>query len=59
MIFTGDQVIACWHMWHNGCYCRKLTWQVQIQDEAVCASLCVNATGKGMNPSILSPAMGK
>ena len=32
---------------------------VQILDESVCISNYTNSTGKGMNPVILSPAMGK
>ena len=33
--------------------------QVQTLDEAVCISLSTNTLGKGMNPTILPPAMGK
>ena len=33
--------------------------QVNISDESVCISLCTNARGKGMNPSVLPLAMGK
>ena len=33
--------------------------RVQILDEADCISLYTNTPGKGMNPIILSPAMGK
>ena len=33
------------------------TTRVQILDEAV--SLCTNILGKGMNPSVLTPAMAK
>ncbi len=32
---------------------------IQIPDEAVCISHGANTLGKGMNPSILYPAMGK
>ena len=32
---------------------------VQIQDEAVCISHSINTLGKGMNPTILFPIMGK
>ena len=37
----------------------ELSIQVQILDEAVCISLCANALGKGMNLSVLPPAMEK
>ena len=33
--------------------------RVQILDEADCISHSTNALGKGMNPIILPPAMGK
>ena len=33
--------------------------QVQILDESDCISHSTNSLGKGMNPIILSPAMGK
>ena len=33
--------------------------QVQILDKAVCISHSANTLGKGMNPTILSPAMSK
>ena len=33
--------------------------QVQIRDETDCISHCTNTFGKGMNPIILPPAMGK
>ena len=33
--------------------------QVQILDETDCISHCTNTLGKGMNPIILPPAMGK
>ena len=33
--------------------------RVQILDEADCISHCSNTLGKGMNPIILPPAMGK
>ena len=33
--------------------------QVQILDETDCISHCTNTLGKGMNPTILPPAMGK
>ena len=32
---------------------------VQILDKAVCISHSANTNGKGMNPTILPPAMGK
>ena len=32
---------------------------VQNQDKAVCISHSANTLGKGMNPTILSPAMDK
>ena len=33
--------------------------QVQILDETYCISHSTNTLGKGMNPIILPPAMGK
>ena len=33
--------------------------RVQILDETDCISHCTNTLGKGMNPIILPPAMGK
>ena len=33
--------------------------RVQILDAADCISHCTNPIGKGMNPIILPPAMGK
>ena len=33
--------------------------RVQILDVADCISHCTNTLGKGMNPIILHPAMGK
>ena len=36
----------------------ELVTRVQIMDKAVCISFIANAFGKGMNPSILSSAMG-
>ena len=36
------------------------SWQLhQILDETDCISHCTNTLGKGMNPVILPPAMGK
>ena len=35
------------------------TTRVQILDETDCISISTNALGKGMNPIILPPAMGK
>ena len=35
------------------------TTRVQILDETDCISHCTNTLGKGMNPIILPPAMGK
>ena len=37
----------------------NLATRVQIQYEVVCISHSVNILGKGMHPTILSPAMGK
>ena len=37
----------------------ELANQVQTLDEAVCISLQTNGLGKGMNPSVLPPAIGK
>ena len=31
---------------------------VQIMNESVCISLCANALGKGINPSVLSTGKG-
>ena len=33
--------------------------QVQTLNEAVCISLCANSLKKGMNPSLLTPTIGK
>ena len=44
--------------WCNGYRRRKWT-RVQIQGEKDCISHCTNTLGKGMNPIILPPAMGK
>ena len=33
--------------------------RIQILDETNCISHCTNTLGKGMNPIILPPAMGK
>ena len=33
--------------------------RVQILDETDCISHCTNTPGKGVNPIILPPAMGK
>ena len=38
--------------------CSKTT-RVQILDETDCISHSINTLGKGMNPIILPPAMGK
>ena len=37
----------------------ELMTQVQILDKADCISLYANVLKKGMNPSVLPPAMGK
>ena len=34
-------------------------WELQIMDKADCISHSTNTLGKGMNPVILPPAMGK
>ena len=44
--------------WCHGYRHRKRT-RVQILDETDCISHCTNTLGKGMNPIILPPAMGK
>ena len=36
-----------------------VTTQVQNPDEAVCVSFHSNALGKGVDPSLLTPAMSK
>ena len=36
----------------------KSVTQVQTLDEAVYASFCINALGKGMNSPVLPPAIG-
>ena len=38
---------------------RKEMTQVQILDETDCISQSTNTLGKGMNPIIIPPAMGK
>ena len=40
-------------------YIYLYTTQVQILDETDCISHSINTLGKGMNPIILPPAMGK
>ena len=54
--------VSWWRcLWCNG-YChRKWTrpTRVQILDEADCISHSTKTLGKGMNPIILPPAMGK
>ena len=46
--------------WCNGYRRRKWTrWQLKILDETGCISHSTNTLGKGMNPVILPPAMGK
>ena len=47
--------------WCNGYRCLKMNTvtQVQILDETDCISYSTNTLGKGMNPIILPPAMGK
>ena len=37
----------------------KSAIQVQILDKPIYVSLCANALGKGMKPSLLPPAIGK
>ena len=37
----------------------KSATHVQILNETVCISLCANALGEGMNPSVLLLAKGK
>ena len=48
-----------WCPWCNGYRHRSWTRQVQILDETDCISNSTNTLGKGMNPIILPPAMGK
>ena len=38
---------------------KKIQDNVQILDETDCISHCTNTLGKGMNPIILPPALGK
>ena len=46
--------------WCNGYLRRKWTrTRVQILDDTDCISDSTNTLGKGMNPMILPPAMGK
>ena len=45
--------------WCNGYRRRKWTRRVQMLDETDCISHNTNTLGKGMNPIILPPAMGK
>ena len=50
-----------WYKYYNGGACGVMdtaTW-VQILDETDCISHSTNTFGKGMNPIILPPAMGK
>ena len=37
----------------------NMATEFQIMDDAVCISQSANTLGKGMNPTILLPAMGK
>ena len=41
------------------CVCMDTATRFQILDETDCISLITNTLGKGMNPIILPPAMGK
>ena len=49
-----------WRFWRNG-YRMKWTRRPEVKNlnDAVCISHSANIYGKGMNPTILSPAMGK
>ena len=38
---------------------RDIANQVQILDDGICISLRINTLGKGMNPIILPPVVGK
>ena len=38
---------------------QEMATRVQNLDETDCISHCTNTLGKGMNPIILPPAMGK
>ncbi len=40
-------------------HCCVLQTRVKILDETDCISHSTNTLGKGMNPNILPPAMGK
>ena len=51
-----------WAWWHFGNHLvdvMNTAIRVQILDETDCISHCTNTLGKGMNPIILPPAMGK
>ena len=54
MYIYGFEYICAYH-------CKEMDSMNQFQslDEAVCISLWANALGKGINLSLLPPAMGK
>ena len=43
----------------NGYRRRNWTWRHEFKSWTECISHCTNTLGKGMNPIILPPAMGK
>ena len=45
--------------WCNGYRRRNWRWQDEFKSWTDCISHSTNTLGKGMNPIILSPAMGK
>ena len=55
---SGVSVLAPWWWWW---YIQEMEspTQVQVLDEITCFSRCVNCLGKGMNPTIFPPAIGK
>ena len=48
----GSHVYSCFLL-------DRISTFVEVPDETDCISHCTNALGKGMNPIILPPAMGK
>ena len=57
----NDYIVLWGCPWCNGYRRRKWTrWhEFKILDETDCISQCSNTLGKGMNPIILPPAIGK
>ena len=53
------QMILFWWWFYLGIICKYIYIYIYILDETDCISHCTNTLGKGMNPIILPPAMGK